>query len=68
MPSITAILRRPPRYDFEGRAARRRELRRRIVAFLAFVIALSAIGAVVLAWALELGFGGFLGRLAPLLG
>jgi hypothetical protein len=68
VPSFTALLHRTPRFDFEGVAARRRHRRERFVAFLAFVLSLSAVGGVVLAWALELGFGGFLGRLAPLLG
>ena len=69
MPTIPAFLHRAPRYDFEGVAARRRYRRKRFVAFLAFVLSLSAVGGAVVAWAVALGLGGPLGlHLGPLIG
>lgn len=68
MPSIP-LFHRVPSFDFEGVAARRRRRRQQFVAFVAFVLSLSALGGTVVAWAIELGFGGVIGgQLARLIG
>ena len=68
MPSLS-LPSRVPSFDFEGVGARRRRRRQKLVAFVAFLLSLGALGGAVVAWAVELGFGGVLGQgLAQLTG
>jgi hypothetical protein len=67
--SSLSLFHRVPSYNFEGVAARRRRRRQQFVAFVAFLLSLSAFGGTVVAWAVELGFGGVIGtQLARIIG
>ena len=61
MPTIPGLRRRDPWWGFEGPAARRRHQRERIVASLAFVASIVAVGGAGVAWSIQLGFAAMLG-------
>jgi hypothetical protein len=60
MPTL-ALRRRDPWWGLEGPAARRRRRRDRVVAFIAFVASVVALGGAGVAWAIQIGLAAQLG-------
>ena len=56
MTLLTLFRRRDPWWQMDGQAARRVRRRQRLVAVLAFVLSVGAVGGAAVAWAVELGF------------
>ena len=67
MPSLS-LFHRVPLYDFEGKGAKRRLRRQKLVAFVAFVLSLGAVAGAAAAWAVALGYGSILALPVSLLG
>ena len=55
--SLPSLRRRDPWWDLDGKAAKRRRLRTQLVALVAFLTSLSALGGAGWLWAATLGLG-----------
>jgi hypothetical protein len=66
MPTMSLFRRRDPWWEVDGSAARRSRRKQRVVAGLAFMAALAAVGAAAFAWAIQLGIAGAFGVHAAL--
>jgi hypothetical protein len=53
---LTLFRRRDPWWQMDGQAARRARRRQRLVAGVAFVLSVGAVGGAAVAWAVQLGF------------